>query len=42
MVSEENSMNIGLIGIIWEDSMICMAIGLFKLRPSERTPNNLG
>lgn len=33
MVSEENSMNIGLIGIIWAVSMI---------RPSERTSNNLG
>lgn len=36
MASEENSLKIGMIGIIWAASMICMAIGLVKLRPSQR------
>ena len=31
MASEEISLRIGLSGIIWTASMICLVIGLFKL-----------
>lgn len=34
MASEENSLDIGMIGIIWTVSMICLGVGLIQLRPS--------
>ncbi|MEK5060055.1 hypothetical protein BK126_19500 [Paenibacillus sp. FSL H7-0326] len=32
--SVQNSLTIGWIGLIWAMSMICMTIGLLRLRPS--------
>ncbi|MBD0384694.1 hypothetical protein [Paenibacillus sedimenti] len=34
MASEDNSLDIGMIGVIWAVSMVCMSVGLIKLRPS--------
>lgn len=37
MASEDNSADIGRIGLIWAASMICMGVGLIKLRPSKES-----
>lgn len=37
MASEEISLRIGLSGIIWTASMICLVLGLFKLSNHKRT-----
>ena len=35
MASEENSFNIGVSGVIWFSSLICLIIGIFKFSKSK-------
>ena len=34
MASEDNSLDIGMIGVIWAVSIIFIGVGLIKLRPN--------
>lgn len=36
MASEENSFHIGIAGIIWAISMVCLLIAIFKFSTSEK------
>lgn len=31
MISEENSLNLGIIGVLWACSMLCMLMGIYRL-----------